>query len=198
MKRIISLLAALLLLFSCTALAETAESDTVTLTLTDVGITVDIPSQWYYATADMGEEAPLAKLFNIPADILKAFLTENGYIVYATTDEQELTRFSLSVMPGTPLIDMRDKNVDMDALMEGFLQTFTAGTVVDSRAYITDEAAFARIHCIVPFDGGEAHLLVYGCNTAGQIYTINFIALPGMELPEEQMDAIIDSIHFID
>ena len=196
MKRFISLLLTLTLLLGCSAAAEAPA--VVTLTLQDAGVTLEVPADWYYATLDTGDDSPLAQLSGMSGALLQLFMKNNGFSFYATTDPQELTVCYLTVAEGTPLIDMRDKQVNMDALMEGFMQTFNAGEVVDSRAFITSEAAFARILCSAPVDGGQASMLVYACNTDSRLYFISFIAYPGMTIPEAELDAMVNSIRFAD
>lgn len=196
MKRIISLLLTLILLLGCTALAETPA--TVNVTLPDAGIAFDVPSDWYYAVTGQSEGSSLAKLFGLSAEFLDAYLSQNGFSFYATLDEQEMSVLYLVVAPGTPLVDMRDQDVDMDALMAGFMQTFTIGTVVDSGAYSTDECTFARILCTAAVDGGTADLLVYACNANATMYIFNFAAMPGGEFPVAELDALISSIDFAD
>ena len=196
MKRIISLLLTLVLLLGCTALAEAPATETVTLP--GVGLTFEVPADWYYAVAGQSEGSSMAKLFGLPGVYLDAYLEQQGYTFYATLDAQETSRLAVIVAPGTALVDMRKEGVDMDALMEGFLQTFSAGEVVDSRVYQTAEGAFARIHCVAPVEGGTANLLVYACNTNATIYVFNFVAFPGGEFPEAELDAIVNSVDFPD
>lgn len=195
MKRLISLFLTLMLLACIPALAETPS--TVTLTLPAANITIDVPAHWYYATPEMGSESPLAQLFGIPGTLAKSILDENGWSLYATLDETETAVCYLSILPGTPLIDMRSGHVNMDAVMGGFMQTFSSGEVLDSRAFYTDEAAYARILCGAEVEGGQARILVYGCNTNSQIIILSFIAYPGAELPEAEVDAMVESIHFL-
>lgn len=196
MKRIIALLMSLTLLFACTAMAEAPATQTVSIPAS--GVSFDVPADWYYAVAGQGEGSSLAELFSLPASFLDTYLTEKGYAFYATLDVQELANLTLSAVPGTPLLDMCKDGVDMDALMEGFLQTFTIGEVVDSCAYRATEGTFARIHCTAPIEGGTAQLLIYVCNTNATMYIFNFVALPGGEFPEAELDAIINSVVFAD
>ncbi len=196
MKRIISLLMTLALLLGCTAMAEAPAVTTVTVP--ESGVAFDVPSDWYYTVTGHSEGSSLAELFGLPAEFLDAYLSQNGFSFYATLDEQELSVLYLVVAPGTPLVDMRDQDVDMDALMAGFMQTFTVGTVVDSSAYATDECTFARILCTAAVDGGTADLLVYACNTNSTVYVFNFAAMPGGEFPVAELDALISSVDFLD
>ena len=196
MKRIISLLLTLCLLVASTAMAEAPA--TTTVTLETAGITLDMPSNWYYAAAGQGEGSSLAQLFGLPGNTLETVLAQNSWSLYATLDTTEQTILSLTVIPGTPLVDMRSQDVDMDSLMEGFASAFTVGEVVDSSVYRTEEAAYARIQCAAAVQGGTANLLVFACNTNGLIYVFNLVAYPGSAFPAEDLDAIVDSIHFID
>lgn len=195
MKRLLILLLTLTMLLPA-ALAEAPAA--ATISMPESGITFDVPADWYYAVAGQSEGSSLANLFGLPGTFLDIYLTQNSYNFYATLDAMELSRLTLTVAEGTPLIDMRTDKVDMDALLEGFLTTFTVGTVVDSSVLQTAEGAFARIHCNAPVEGGTAELLVYACNTNATMYIFNFVALPGGEFNEAELDAIINSIDFAD
>lgn len=196
MKRIISLLLTLCLLVASAAMAEAPA--TTTVTLETAGITLDMPSNWYYAAAGQGEGSSLAQLFGLPGNTLETVLAQKSWALYATLDATEQTILSLTVVPGTPLLDMRSQDVDMDSLLEGFASAFTVGEVVESGIYQTEEAAYARIQCAAAVQGGTANLLVFACNTNGMIYVFNLVAYPDSPFPMEDLEAIVDSIHFID
>nr|MBR4279968.1 hypothetical protein [Clostridia bacterium] len=196
MKRIISLLLTLCLLLTATAMAETPDKTTVTLE--EAGITLDMPSNWYFAVAGQSEGSNIAQLFGLSGDILDSILAQNGFTIYATLDTTEQTTLSLSVVPGTSLIDMRSVDVDMDSVMEGFVSSFTVGEVVDSGVYQTEESSYIRIQCAASVQGGTADLLIYACNVNGLIYVFTLIAYPGADFPVEDLEAIVDSIRFID
>lgn len=196
MKRIISLLLTLCLLVASTAMAEAPA--TTTLTLETAGITLDMPSGWYYAAAGQGEGSSLAQLFGLPGNTLESVLAQNSWSLYATLDATEQTILSLTVVPGDPLFDMRSHEVDLDAVMGGFMQSFTVGEVVDSGIYQTEEAPFVRIQCAIPVQGGTAYQLIFACNTNGLLYVFALVAYPDSPFPMEDLDAIVDSIHFID
>ena len=227
MKRIMTLLlVASLLLTPCAAFAqgtlggalggllggnaatEEAAAPVTLYTLTEAGITIELPEEWMVLTTEPDQESIIPTLFGASKEeCIDAFLTPMGGHLYAITDLISFGQLFVVSAEGMPLVDMRVDKMEMDlnTFMLGFVQGFTQSIpeedIVACDSFTTEIAHFARI--LFNADDGEGGKMLnvqYCTNVNGKIYLIQYIATTP-EISEETLtilDTVASGLKFIE
>ncbi len=228
MKRIIPLLlVAILLLTPCAAFAQgtlggalggllggsntTTEEAVIPVTLytlTDAGITIELPEEWMTLTTEPDQESIVPTLFGASKEeFIDIFLTPMGGHLYALTDLISFGQFFVVTAEGMPLVDMRvdkmelDLNTFMLGFVEGFTQSIPEEDIVACDSFTTDVAHFARILFIADDgEGGKMLNVQYCTNVNNTIYIIQYLGSTA-EISEEMLSALdtaVSSLKFIE
>ena len=230
MKRIVTLLlVALLLLTPCAAFAQgslggllggllngntTTETEEpalpVTLyTMTEAGITIELPEEWLVLTTEPGTESLLATLMGGTAEeVASVILTPMGGHLYAVTDLMFSGQLFIVLAEGMSMdiVDMRvDKmTLDLDSFMTGFVEGFSQSIpeedIIACESFSSEIAHFARIIFTSNDGTGDMVSVQYCTNVNGMIYIIQYVGA-GTQISEETLallDTAIGSLKFIE
>jgi len=159
----------------------------------DIGMTISVPDEWYTGMASEGTGAEIAVAFGLSeADLSPLYDLGGGMTCsfYAVTDDYASAQLQVITSEGIPGIDMRDDDIDWDALMEGFLSTYDAADLIESGPFMTPSANYVRAYS--SFNGSYA-LLQYTTNFNGNIYIIQYADYSGDRLDAETIE-LLDSI----
>ena len=175
-----------------------AQVTTQRQTLSDIGISMDIPTGWYTATPATAGNCTLATAFDMTEAEMKAMLQGMGASFYAVCDDFGIAQMVVISGVGYSFVDMRDNDLDMDAFMRGFLTNYS--NVKDSGVYQTKAATFAYVRFTQQdTDGSEMDIIQFVTNVNGKIYVVQMMSLYGIPLSDATISltkAVVDSITF--
>lgn len=180
MKKIVSLL--MVFALAILPFASLAEAITRPVVLEDIGITMDLPAGWRYATYATAADNGLTDFFGFTEADSLAMLNDTGSSLYGVCDDFGITHVAVLATTGLNAVDMTKDDLNMDSVMLGFLTNYD--NVKDSGYFKTDAAWFIYVHYSQGTGDEAIDTLQYVTNVNGRMYLIQFMSLYGVEINE--------------
>lgn len=159
--------------------------------VSDIGVTISVPAEWYTGLYVEGADSELAVAFELTEEDIESMYNSGGYKTsfFATPDLVGIAQLQIISTPGIS-IDMRDPDLNWDELMTGFLSTYEAGSIVESGRYEGGASNYIRVYTKL---SGTFPMLQYITNIDGTIYIIQYFDY-GLEDFDADTISLIDSI----
>lgn len=162
-------------------------------TMTDIGVSISVPEEWYCGLYTEGADSELAQTFGLSqSDYDSMFYSPDMTISFwAVTDLDVSSQFQVIRQTGLGFIDMRDDSLEWDEVMTGFLSSYNVGELIESGRFETPVTNFIRTYAM-SYDGSYA-LVQYSTAFDGNMYFIQYVDYSGQPLDAETLD-LLDSI----
>ena len=197
MKKFLSTLWIFFLVFCFLPLSAFAASDTYELD--ELGMSIEIPSDYVVFTRDVRSDDPNLSAYGVTKDELYSLMLERS--VYLNAWDKDINYEIIVTMTASPL---EDYNQLSDTTLSGLvsaLETEYAAmgiTLIRSDIYQHSQAKFAKIYISQPNNGETAYGLQYNTVYNGKAINITLQSYSGKRDASKEtiIQIIVNSVHF--